>query len=219
MDRELERFSAVLARRGLDGDAVWVITADHGEGLGNHGFFGHGQYIYNEQIHVPLVVWAPGRGFPPAKVDRLVRQVDLGPTLAAFVGDGLEGQILPPEGRSLLPLLEDPEAPWEEVAAFSQRRPVDERRLRLGWPPGEIFSLTTPGHKIIVHTEGRHEYYDLAADPFELTNRIDEPSGTKDRLLREAVARFRRLFEQGETVGPGQIDPEHVEELKTLGYL
>lgn len=219
MDRQLRRLYDTLEETGLNQDAVWWVTADHGEGMGNHHFFGHGQYLYNEQIHVPLLVFAPGRDFPPARVDRLVRQVDAGPSLAALIGEDFKAQLLPIEGRSLLPLLEDPTAPWMEMPAFSLRRPVDQHRRELGWEPGEVFSLTTPRYKIIVHTQGEHELFDLRADPFELVNRIDERSDAKDGLLRQAVRRFRHLFDDGEKVGTGEINPQHVEELKTLGYL
>ena len=77
-----------------------VVTADHGEEFGEHGGLTHGRTLYDELLHVPLVVTAPG--VVPGAVDAPVSLLDIGPTVLELVG------LLRPvafEGRSLVPLM------------------------------------------------------------------------------------------------------------------
>ncbi len=195
------------------------MTSDHGEGLGNHDYLGHGKTVYNEQIHVPLVFYFADRRLEPRRVGGLVQLVDVPPTLAELAGASFDGQLMPPAGRSLVPLFEDPGAAAPARAVFAQRRPADEKRLAHGWRPGEVFALVTDRHKVIAHSEGHDEIYDLTADPFELQNLIDRPSPEQRRLLESLRRQYRAMAAEGEELGSGTINPEYVEELKALGYL
>ena len=104
-------------------------------------------------------------------------------------------------------------------AVFSQRRPVDDKRLRWGWLPGDLFALRTERHKVIGHSEGHHEIYDLTADPFEMNNLADEASDEQMRLLEALLRQYDAMVKQGEHLGSGEIDPKYAEELRALGYL
>ena len=57
VDAEIERLFDSEAIQALDGETLWVITADHGEGLGSHGYLGHGRHLYREQLRVPLILY------------------------------------------------------------------------------------------------------------------------------------------------------------------
>jgi arylsulfatase A-like enzyme len=219
VDKQLGQFFAKVKGMGLYQDSLWVITSDHGEGLGNHGFLGHGMYIYNEQLHVPLMVHSADGRFRAARIETQVQLVDLAPTLAELVGTTFENQPIPINGRSLVRLLHDPTAGLEPVAAFAQRRPADEKRLLEGWPPGDVFAFQERGRKVIVSTEGKTEIYDLQVDPFEHTNLAEGTSEDVTAVVDELTRRFARLTSQGELVGDGEIQPEYVDELKALGYL
>ena len=96
-------FSRVLLQQGrglLDG-SLWIVTADHGEGLGNHAFMGHGK-AYEEDLRVPLFFHAVDGSIAARRVTDLTEHVDLRPTLIELAG-------LPAEparsGRSLVPSL------------------------------------------------------------------------------------------------------------------
>jgi hypothetical protein len=119
----------------------------------------------------------------------------------------------------MLPLLQGNRRAWQNRPAFSIRRPVDEVRRRRGWLPGEVFSLRNTRFKVIVRTEGPSELYDLRADPYELEDLASENGAMLDRLRRSASEAFVRLRADGEGVEGGAIAPEHIEELKELGYL
>ncbi|MEQ1895610.1 MAG: sulfatase, partial [Planctomycetota bacterium] len=80
-DQMLSGLHETVEGLALPGSTLWVVTADHGEGLASHGTDGHGAHIYQEQLHVPLVLHASGAGLAPRRVDALVTHLDLLPTL------------------------------------------------------------------------------------------------------------------------------------------
>jgi arylsulfatase A-like enzyme len=164
-DRQVARlFDRVDALRP---ETLWIVTADHGEGLGNHDYDEHGRFLYNEQLHVPLIVVGPG--IAPGTPRRLVRLVDILPTLAQWAGFAERAAAIPAEGYSLL----DPRPALGALAprfAFAERRPKDRARNRQSWEEGEVRSLQTARYKLIDHSQGDDELYDLERDPFELEN-------------------------------------------------
>jgi arylsulfatase A-like enzyme len=226
VDAGVERLYAAAADRGFDRRALWIVTSDHGEGLGSHGYRGHGAKIYNEQLHVPLIFHTPGSRAGGRRVDRLVRLVDLLPTLAELAGgeELLDRQVFPVVGHSLAPLLDSaggrfPDDRYPVRFAYSQRRRPDQRRLDFGWEPGDLWSVQTEEHKYVYHSEGEDELYDLRRDPLELENRIAADHETRERLRGLAERLHRTLAEQGRHLKAGKIDPTHLEELRALGYL
>jgi arylsulfatase len=219
VDQALERFYDKLGAHELLDQSIWFITSDHGEGLGNHHRMGHGQYIYDEQIRVPLLVHSPTGGLASGRVHDIVRLVDVAPTIAALVGSSMETQAIPVVGQSLLPLLRDRKARWAVTETFSQRRPADERRIKEGWLPGDVYATRSVDRKLIINTEGSCEYYDLGADPFESDNVCDPSDSEVADLIRLLTADFDSMLTQGEAMHSGAASPEVIEELKALGYL
>jgi arylsulfatase A-like enzyme len=200
---------------------LWVVTADHGEELGDHGRFGHGRTVHREQMHVPLIVASSAGWWQPRVVDSIVRHVDLLPTIADLVGLEIDVGRLRLEGTSLAAVFDGRTVAPPIEHAFYQRRPVDdEDRQRRGWEPGLVAAIQTPSSKYIFHSDGEHEFYDLAADPYELDNRIQVDSPEKERMYRMFVREMRRL------TGDHRIDPQgrnidegYHDDLKALGYL
>jgi arylsulfatase A-like enzyme len=187
----LRRLDAALAGwltgledlRLLD-DVVLVVTSDHGEGFGEHGTMHHGRRLYDELVHVPLYVRAPG--FPAGRrVAASCSLLDVLPTTLELVG-------LPPvagaDGTSLVPLL-----------AGATGRPVPSEELRTGTETGgddldQLVAVRDATHKWIRTTDLRtgvstEETYDLIADPGE--TRPLEP-GTRLPSAFEEVVRSQR---------------------------
>jgi len=217
VDAALEELYGFTAGAG-SGEALWIVTSDHGEGLGSHAFKGHGARIFNEQIRVPLIFHFTDGRFGGQRVDRLVRHVDILPTLAELLGEPLEEQVFPVVGHSLMPLLRG-RGVFPVRYAFAQRREADERRLRGGWEDGEVFSLQSERYKYIYHSESEDQFFDLERDPLERENLIDAGDPTAERMRDFVVEAQRIMSEQGEQLGRGEIQPEYVEQLKALGYL
>ncbi|MCB9681729.1 MAG: sulfatase [Alphaproteobacteria bacterium] len=98
MDRKLADFFDWLKAQGLYDNLMIVMTADHGEEFAEHGGFWHGTTLYDEQIHVPLIVKMPGNLFAGTRVDWQSRNIDIAPTIAAALGlepgEGWQGSDL-----------------------------------------------------------------------------------------------------------------------------
>jgi arylsulfatase A-like enzyme len=180
---------------------------------------GHGQYIYDEQIRVPLFVHSPTGGVANGRVHDIVRLVDVAPTIAALIGSSMETQAIPVVGQSILPLLRDRKARWTVEETFSQRRPADERRIKEGWLPGDVYATRSVDRKLIINTEGSCEFFDLGADPFENNNVCDPSEADIAELLRLLTDAYEAMQTQGEAMHSGAASPEVIEELKALGYL
>ena len=216
-DRELGRLFDAMERGGFNARALWVVTADHGEGLGSHGYGGHGLYVYNEQIRVPLIVYERGRN-AGTRVHDLVRLVDVLPTLAERAGFRFDPRGFTVPGRSLWPLLRAPWWPRRTPPLFAQRRPPDGAE-RAYWERGELFSIQDLDWKYIVHTEGKDELFDLRSDPLELRNVVDAPSSVREGLRRRARETMAALAREGARVRPVPFEPRTREELRALGYI
>ncbi len=90
MDLELAPFVEWLKSEGIYDDLMIVITSDHGEEFGEHGGFWHGTTLYEEQIHVPLIVKLPKNHLKGERVKWQARLVDVAPTIATALGVAIE---------------------------------------------------------------------------------------------------------------------------------
>jgi arylsulfatase len=160
-DRQIGRLLRGVARRGRLDHTLVIVTADHGEEFWDHRKFFHGQSLYDELLHVPLLVRFPdvGRG---RVVEDVVRTVDLVPTIAEAFGRP------PPtagDGRSLRPLAAgtatDADRTRVAFALVSHAEPRTPERQ----------AVRTATAKLIRDVyDGALEVYDLVADPREKRN-------------------------------------------------
>jgi len=234
-----ELFAAVSAGPGGD-DVVWIVVADHGEGFTNHELLGHSRHIYNEQLKVPMLVHATHRRWPAATVTGVVQPIDIVPTLIELTGARtaptaveVGSPVLAP--RSWMPLLlgdgpgrvgssETTPAVIDagvlgERFAFSERRPMDEHQRENNWTGGETRSLQDNRYKLIVHDESPAEFYDMRADPLELHDLSDEPPREFMYYLDLMGTQLTLLLDQAAALGSGAVNPEHLDELRRLGYV
>jgi arylsulfatase len=230
IDSSLEAFFAEAAPLGLD-DFLLLITADHGEGLGDRGWWGHGKQIYNEQIHVPLIVRWPDRRHQ-GRIDNIVELTDLMPTIlwaAGVTPADLRGRTMPLEGMPLQFLLERRGYEASFNHAFSQRRSFATRswfgKLIARWTDdnyeiGEKFSLLDTTGKYIYQTELPDEYYPFApADLLERQNAIELHTGQESEMLGKLLAARSELEKMGSLLDEGTVDPETIDKLRSLGYV
>lgn len=132
-DAVLARILRVFERRDMVRDTVVVVTADHGDEFLDHGGKGHQHALYEELVHVPLVVWAPGRLPAGRRIATPVSLIDVAPTLLAIAG-------LPPleqaSGQSLLPLVADATS-WHPPVRGALYHPSMARLLEVTVHVGE----------------------------------------------------------------------------------
>jgi arylsulfatase A-like enzyme len=151
VDVEIGRIRGVLAERGLDQRAAFILSADHGEAFGEHGTHYHATTVYDELLHVPLLVHVPG--VAPRVVTTPVSLIDLGPTVLDLMGAPTPAVFM---GQSLTPYLRG------EVPVLS--RPIVAEASR-----GMRAMVFADGIKAIHNPRvGLHEVYDLKTDPGEL---------------------------------------------------
>ena len=182
-----------------------VVTADHGEGLGDHDELTHGYFVYRETQRVPLIVSLPGRVPSGREVGSIVRSVDIAPTILELAG-------LPPlpdvDGRSLVPLLAG--------RASDEPRPayLESFHPRIWWGAQELLALRT--RKWLYVEAPRPELYDVDADPGERTNLAASQPDVREVLRLQ----LRTYATPGAPLGAQtRPDGDAASRLRSLGYL
>jgi arylsulfatase A-like enzyme/Tfp pilus assembly protein PilF len=198
-----------LRRLGVLDRTLVVMSADHGEGLGEHNEDTHAVLAYNSTLHVPLIVRPPSGTAPPGRViEDWAGTVDILPTVLDLLGiDRPEGL----HGRSLVPL-------WRDgAAAASDRKHYAENlspSLTHGW--GELRVLIDGSTKY-VHGP-RPELFDLEVDPHELRNLLTEQPDTV-RRMRQTLKGFIESHAVAGSSVVVDLDEETRRRLESLGYL
>jgi len=201
VDRQIQGLLTELENLGLENRTAVVLTADHGESLGENGFyFQHGGFLHEAQIHVPLIMKIPG--FSPLRMDHVVKPIDIAPTIL----DLFEFKKPEPfQGSSLISIVRSQSAKWEDLA-FSQ--------------------LERDGNLAII--DGREKYFrvnqkqmlfDLVQDPREKKNRFETAPAETLRLLEERK-RVYQGYESRTPVIPKKLPDEKIKKaLRALGYI
>jgi arylsulfatase A-like enzyme len=216
VDVELGRVLDRLAALGEEERTLVVVTSDHGEEFYEHGWKGHDETLYDEVLHVPLILRGPG--IPAGlRVPVPVSLADLTPTLLDLLG------VPPPttiQGTSLVPLLKDPKAPgFSERPAFAEltkRRQPYLSGVRAG---GRMWILPdVPGRP--------PEVYDLQADPGEHHNIATDELIAEGRTLVQGYRATAFALEADLAKGsaaaaaaPPSLDERTVKKLHALGYV
>ena len=203
VDTQLGRLLQRLERSGELARTVVLVTADHGESLGDHGEQTHGIFVYDATLRVPFIITGPG--IPAGLSPRVVaRGVDVMPTLLDFAGlephAGLDGRSLRPalDGESM------PDAPVYVEGLVAARH--------LGWAP--LHGIRMSGWKFI--DAPKRELYDLSEDPSEMSNRIDHHRDRVDELATQLDSALKSTPVSRASSRP---DAETTARLRALGYL
>ena len=232
-DEVLGIFLDGMRRSGALDDTLVIIAADHGEAHGDHGFIGHSFVVYQELVHVPLIVRYPDR-FPAGKrVQTNVSTRRIFHTVLDTVGVAPPLDEADPNAQTAdLTLVRsvngrpDPEGniayseafpPQTFLAVMRHRNPqlIDELRLRhirRGVYSGGR-KLTTVGNQV----EG---LFDLANDPNEVNSLADAHPEEAEQLLTQ-LDTFSREVSAGRIANGdfNEVDAEVVDHLRALGYI
>lgn len=188
LDTELGRLFEALRQRGVLDSTLIVITADHGEALGEHGVFTHGLGLYQDQIHVPLLMRLPGTVPAGVRVRTTVSTADVGATVLAHeqVSDGR----LP--GSSLTRFWSTSAEPAGEPV-LSEIEQNDGHGIPLAWPvrSGRLRSVVADGWHLIEHQSGSVAIFHTAEDPLEAHDlSASEEGGAAIARLRPVLGRL-----------------------------
>jgi choline-sulfatase len=203
-DELVGRLVRYLKSHQLYDRSTIILLSDHGEGLGDHGEQEHGLFVYNEAIHVPLIIKQESNVGAGRRVADLVQHIDLVPTILDLVkAPGASGF----RGRSLKPLLEGT-GRLPETSVYSEALYA---RYHFGW--SELTALTDDRYRYI--KAPREELYDLQRDADERSNVADERP-----QARQALRGALDLLAGSATIqAPAEVTPEARERLQALGYV
>ena len=193
LDAQIGRLYDDLDRRGLLRDTIVVVTADHGEHLGEQRLYGHGVSLYRTELHVPLIVLGPEGLVPRGQVVRApVSLRDLAATLVDQSHIAPEKSPFP--GRTLARAWtgEPADNAGEELVRSEVQAPPEDDPNQGASPVhrGPMTSLVSGGLHYIRNGDGREELYDLDSDSAEEHDLAAAPGF--DRRLSEFRDRLRR---------------------------
>ncbi len=199
-----------LKEMGLDRNTLVVLTADHGEGLGEHSERTHGFLLCDSTVLVPLIFRMSGTIAPGSTFSRQVRTIDVAPTILDLVGLAAPSTM---QGLSMAPALRGE----EELADRPAYIETFHTLYSYNWH--ELVGVRTPRWKYIRAPE--EELYDLAADSGELRNLArTEPSMVSEMEMSlqglESELKAGSGAYRAETLAS---DPEMTRKMKALGYL
>jgi arylsulfatase A-like enzyme len=205
VDTRLGELVDELQRRGVLDQTIVIVTADHGEGLGEHELFDHGQSLYRTEIRVPLVMVLPARDRPQGAIGEPVSLRDIPATIADLVSPGTRS---PFPGRSLI-------SSWREAALASSAphpgdvvlselpapNPNDPNQGRSPAYRGPLISLAE-GDFVYIRNEGDggEELFDEREDTYELSNRAGAAA------VLPVLQRFRDRLRHAKAHAPTATD-------------
>ena len=204
-----------LKLRGFYDGAVMAVMADHGESLGAHGEDAHGIFLYDETIHVPLLIKLPHGSAGGRRIENRVELVDVLPTLLQEVRIEIPKEV---QGESLLALME-PEAAKRNLTVEAHRERTayaqsEYSRDEYGW--SAVRSLRT-GKYLYIQVP-RRELYDQAADTKAEHNLAPTSAAVADTLDSQLEA-FRQKTSSKKEAPKVALDLAAQEALGALGYM
>ncbi len=199
VDAQIGSILRTLRDHGLYEGSLIIVVGDHGEALGRRDYWGHGSSLYQDQVHVPLLIKLPF-GRHKGEVPTTVSTVDLFYTILQITGASLPTGA---EGRSLVgPMSKSPYV-LAEHSVEEYGRVLESKR-----------AVYKDDLKLIRHSSGANELYDLRKDPLEMHNIYPSRAAALESVLA--------AWEQSIRKGPSPtftLDPDTVESLRSLGYV
>jgi arylsulfatase A-like enzyme len=212
-DTYVAKLVQILADRALLENTFIVLFGDHGDEFYEHGKTAHDRTLYDEIIHVPLILWWPDQLPAGKRVEALTSVVDIMPTMLDYLGLHHEGPV---QGISLRPLIEGKvdrvhDTVWAELNTWTHVQAVIGERDKL----------------IRNVADNTWELYHPPDDPREKTNLYDQSSAAdayhammakRERRIRDNGVLSNR-FVSGTKAQDVPVSEQQLQQLKTLGYV
>ncbi|UCH95012.1 MAG: sulfatase [Candidatus Aminicenantes bacterium] len=217
------KFIDSLKQKNLYENSVIVVVADHGEQFDEHNRLFHGSSIYNEEIHVPLIIKFPHGEFSGMQTDIMVSQVDIFPTILDYLGIENSSDV---DGISLFNILAN--------NRFQRSLFVRERLNRDENHKNNFLGIINTGDRIkhiITYTDGffiralNMESYNLTEDFSEKRDiLVEKPGGVRFKSIKFLADYFLQKmellgFKKEEKVYLDTLPPDKIQQLRALGYI
>ena len=208
-DSAIGKLFDALRAKGLYDNTVIVVTADHGEAFGEHGETHHGVFLYDETMHVPMVIKLPKQRAAGRRIDSRVRLVDIAPTLlgeaslpvpAAMQGESLRSMLTVPHGSTT-----DEDRPAYAETTYAHR--AFHWSVLRSWRSGKYLYVRAPERELYDQSTDAGATHNLAADAKAVSDTLDGQ-----------LEGFRKKTSSGAVKG-ASLTAEQAESLRALGYL
>ncbi len=215
-DAAIGKLIGALQQRKIYENTALIVVADHGESLGAHGEDAHGVFLYDETIHVPLLIKLP-QAQPvarpaTARVAAKVRLVDIAPTLLEIAAIPVPSQM---PGQSLLRIAKASGGSVGDQPVYSRS---DLPQRGFGWSPLESWRAG----KYLYIRAPKPELYDLAADPSAAHNLAQSSKATLDTMAAQLDGfdrNYDRRFSGEGSKSSAELSSSEMQKLASLGYV
>lgn len=217
-DQWIGKLLQTLKQLDLESETIVVVTADHGEALGEHNYVGHGRHVYQEILHVPLILSWPGR-LPQGKtVDVPVGLVDVAPTLMQLMDLPTLG-----EGFDLAPTFGDGELAkrYTMRRIFFETYPGARKKFWKFFSPPMSVIPSVAGFregplKFVYNTREKHSrIYDITDDPGEIRDLMADYPGYRS----SGMQLVGWIQDSSVATGESSMSSGDLEKLRSLGYV
>jgi tetratricopeptide (TPR) repeat protein len=208
-DTAIGKLTAILRQQKLDATTAVVVAASQGESLGAHGEETHGIFLYDETIHIPLVVKLPDAHPAAKRVAAKVRLVDIAPTLLEIAAIPVPSQM---QGQSLLRIAKSMSSGSGGDQPVYSRSDLPQRGF--GWSPLESWRAG----KYLYIRAPKPELYDLTADPGAAHNLAQSSKATLDTMAAQLDS-FDRHFSEEAGKSSAELSSSEMQKLASLGYV
>jgi arylsulfatase A-like enzyme len=206
-DAAIGKLLAALKQQKLYATTAVLVAADHGESLGAHGEDTHGIFLYDETIHVPLLLKLPEAQPTAKRVTAKVRLVDIAPTLLEIAAIPVPSQM---QGQSLLRIAKASGGADQPVYSRS-----DLPQRGFGWSALESWRAG----KYLYIRAPKPELYDLTADPGATRNLAQSSKATLDTMAAQLENFDRRFSGDAGKPSGAQLSSSEMQKLASLGYV
>jgi arylsulfatase A-like enzyme len=221
IDEQVGKLVKFLEMCNLEQETILILTADHGENFGEHGYyFQHGEHLYNQCLKIPLIIKNPKLIPKNKKINSLVQILDLMPTILELVHIPLVDKL---DGISLVPLINGQPSKLREFAfAESVENYFNgNKKIFFKGVKGKWRMMISGKWKIILipHPENNiFELYDLESDPDEKNNLIDQNKEIAGEMKKK-ILNFLKPQENEGIRDPGSLEERSKKVLIRAGYI
>ena len=218
VDAAVGRLLDHLERRGLAPDTLVVFTADHGESLGEHDYWGHGRNLYEPSLRIPLAIVWPGR-VRARVLDAPALLLDVAPTILGLVGEAAPASF---RGFDWSGVLGGDPPPGDRLTCYQAHRGVvlskhdSDLARRSGLLAVGLIHGTTK--EIFYVRDQRRERYELSTDPAEVRSLDAIKSPPSEGVLGWMKTVYDGLTRLDDAI-PEPLDAESAARLRSLGYV
>jgi len=208
------------AGKKIDLDNTMVVFAsDHGESLGEHGYWGHGRHLYEPTLHIPMAIRWPGR-VPAGTVDAPALLLDVGPTIMGLLDHDATAAFA---GFDWAGVFDGGEPPTNRVTRYQAHRGavLSKHDSDLARKAGllEVGVIDRNRKEIFRLEKQRRWVFDLENDPQEVDSLSPIKQAPTEGLTGWMRTVFEGLDEFDQTIIPQALDKESAEALRSLGYV